>query len=339
MPNYIPSNLAKAQARLFGRFQASELRFRMPATFQKFVEGAPIMIPNIADLRTREDRTVEAYYRTRNAQALGSARAFNHTGTRGDSAVLSPTFATYTADFKTSLKQADNNIYSLQEMLSNEIETKVADFAEGLEAAATAHLFSNRSGVNNATVEGTFNGTNDAFEITDTTNGERAIQITKQTMDINKYATNLVIFCDTIAFNKFEKQANQGTGNSENLSFQFSNVEFVHSPNLNASASGLSYTNGFWIAVPMGDIAALDWIPIQNRQGIVTQQNVYSSIINPVDGLTYALHTYEERADEQASNGQTQDLVTEYELSIDIALENAPLTTANETSLQAFALV
>ena len=35
----------------------------------------------------------------------------------------------------------------------------------------------------------------------------------------------------------------------------------------------------------------------------------------------------------------TQDVKTEYQVSIDVAFEHSPLTTANETPLQAFGLV
>jgi hypothetical protein len=66
---------------------------------------------------------------------------------------------------------------------------------------------------------------------------------------------------------------------------------------------------------------------------------MYGSIVNPVDGLSYAVHSYEERADATATNGYTQDVLTQYEISIDVALEHAPLSTANETPLQAFGLI
>ena len=45
------------------------------------------------------------------------------------------------------------------------------------------------------------------------------------------------------------------------------------------------------------------------------------------------------KADETANNGYTQDILFQHEISIDLAFENAPLTNANETTLQAFALI
>jgi len=342
MANYSPSNLVKAQARLQMMFQNNELRFRTPATFLEFLRNNSIMVPDYAQLRTREDRTVETYYKTRSARALATGRAHNHTGTKGDTAILTPAWTTYSDPFSISLKQGDNNIYTFDEMFNNEMENSVINFVEGMETNAVAHIFNNRSGVNvDSSGEGTFNAVQDAYEITETVNGDRAIQIAKSVMKENKYGGNVVIFCDTIAFNKFEKQANQGGGNSENLSFQFSGVRFVHSVELGALAAGLAspYVKGFWVAVPEGSIAALPWIPKQNRLGEDTKEQIYSSIINPIDGQTYAFHTYSERSDQSGANGQTQDELQQVEISCDFALTDAPLTTAKETVLQAFALV
>jgi hypothetical protein len=62
-------------------------------------------------------------------------------------------------------------------------------------------------------------------------------------------------------------------------------------------------------------------------------------ITNPVDALMYAMHVYSDRVDGTADGGYTQDVKTETEISIDIAYEIAPLSVANETPVQAFALV
>jgi hypothetical protein len=214
---------------------------------------------------------------------------------------------------------------------------------EGLETVASAYLFANRTGVNSATAEGSFNATNDAFEITEASEGDRAIQITRMVMDINKYqGTNYDIVCDSISYNKFQYDAAQGSSNSTNTSFQFMGVTFIHDPKLTDDASTLdaTYVKGFWIAVPEGTIAALPWIPIQNRQG-VDYGNIsrYGQIQNPVDGLSYALHTYNEAEDGTGTGGYTQDVKVETEISIDIAYENAPLSVASETTIFAFALV
>lgn len=343
MANRTTANLVKAQAKLIGAFQSSELRFRNPATYLAIKAMSNIMFPNYNELRVREDRTIETNYFKRAARALGSGgRIHNHTGTHGDTAVLTPTWATYDDKFAMSLKQADNSLYNAQEQMNQEVNDIIANFMEGYETAATAYLFNNRSGVNVATAEGTFDATDDVFEIAEAKEN-RAIQITDIAVDANKYPKGATIFCDSISFAKFQYQANQGAGNSANLSFQFdmNGNTFVHSIGLGALAAGLvsAYAKGFWIVVPNGTVGVLPWIPKQNVQGVSTKENEYSNILNPIDGEVYAVHSYETRVDGTATNGYTQDVLTEYQFSQDLAFAKAPLSVASETPILAFAIV
>ena len=340
MANRTTANLVKAQAKLIGAFQNAELRFRFPATYLALRAMAPIMFPNYDVLRTREDRAVETNFATRSSRALGSARTHNHTGVKGDTSTLTPTWASYTDKFNMSLKQADNSLYNADEQMFQELSNTISNFMEGYETAATAYLFNNRSGVNTATAEGTFDATDDVFEIVEAKESS-AIQITKIAMDANKYSGGMTVFCDSISYAKFEYQAAQGISNATNLSFQFGSVAFIHSVELGALGAGLvsAYAKGFWIVVPNGMVATLPWIPKQNREGVVTKENEYSNILNPIDGENYALHSYETRADDSANNGYTQDVVTQYEISQDLAFTKAPLTTASATPILAYAIV
>ena len=58
-----------------------------------------------------------------------------------------------------------------------------------------------------------------------------------------------------------------------------------------------------------------------------------------MDGLNYAVHEYDTRADGTGSGGQTQDVKIERQVSIDLAFDDAPLDTVGETVLHAFSLV
>lgn len=339
MANYLPSVLAKAQAVLLNAFANADKRFREPVVHKSFLENSTIMFPDYQTIRTREDRTVEAYAKVKTARALGTGRSHNHTGSKGDSQVLTPSWTTYNDTWSISLKQADNNVLSLDEMGMNEVENGVRNFMVGLETVATTYLHNNRTGVNVATVEGTFNALQDVFEVP-LASIDRFLQIATTTMDVNAYqGMQYMVYADTAAWNRLNFQFNQGSQNSENLSFQFGGVRIMHAPELSALASGLSYTSGYMILVPEGHIGGLPWIPRQNRQGVSTKENEYGQILNPFDGLAYAVHSYEQRSDQSAAGGYTQDVLTEFELSLDMAYEHAPLSTANETPIFAFALV
>ena len=340
MANYLPSALAKAQAVLLNAFADADKRFRDPVVHKSFLQNSTIMFPDFQTIRSREDRTIEAYAKVKTARSLGSGRSHNHTGSKGDTQTMTPSWSTYNDTFSISLKQADNNVFSYDEMMSNELENGVRNFMVGLESVATTYLHNNRSGVNVASVEGTFNGTNDVFEVANASAGDRFLQIATTTMDLNAYqGLRYTVYCDTIAWNKLNYQFNQGSANSANLSFQFGGVEILHAPELNSLASGLSYTLGYMCLVPEGHIGALPWIPRQNRQGVSTKENQYGQILNPFDGVNYAVHSYEQRSDQSSAGGYTQDVLTEFELSLDMAYEHAPLSTADETPIFAFALV
>jgi uncharacterized protein YxjI len=342
MPNYTTANLVKSQLALNGAMAKQDTRFRSPEIWKLFLKNTEQFFPNYKELKGRDDKVLEANYFTRTSRALGTGRSHNHTGSKGDSGVLQPTWVTRNDKFSTSLKQADTSVFSFQQELDNELLNVVANFMDGMDSVASTYLVNNRTGVNTATVEGTFDATNDVFEITDTTNGGRAVQIAEMVMNINKYQqTRLTFVCDPISYNKFKFLAQQGSGNATNYSFQFGTSDFILDASLTAKAVAIdaTYTKGFFEVIPQNTIGALVWIPKQNRQGVETTVNMYSTILNPFDGQQYAVHSYEERADGSATNGFTQDVKTEVEISLDVALEKAPLSVATETPIYAFALV
>ena len=343
MANKTTANLVKAQARLLGAFQSSELRFRYPATYLALKGMSPIMFPNYDELRVREDRTVETNFIARAKRSLGTGgRTHNHTGVKQDSAILTPSWTSYSDKFNMSLKQSDISLYNADEQLFSEISNAVSNFMEGYETAATSYLFTNRTAVVATTPEATFitAGTVNAYEIA-SANESRAMQITKIAMMANKYPEGYTIFCDSVSYAKFEYQAAQGISNSANLSFQFNGVTFVHSVELNALAVAVKagHTKGYWIVVPDGTVSTLPWIPVQNRVGVDTVVGNYSNIINPIDGESYALHTYVTASDDSTNNGYTQDVVTQYEISQDMSFAKAPLTVSTETPIIAFAII
>ena len=344
MANYTLANLVKAQIKLQGEFAQNDTRYRIPAVFQVFLNGAEQFFPSYKELKTSDTRSVESNYFTRTAQTLlTTGRAHNHTGTGGDSGTLPLNWQTYSTTFSMTIKQADTSIYSWQEEFNNEIRNKVIDFANGLDVVAGAYLFSNRTGVSDGTVNGkaTFNATNDAYVIGGAYKDEVAT-IIKLVADVNAYqGQTLDVVCDALLYSEVLKLANQGAGNDTNTSFQFLNTNWILDPAMGARAVALdlTYVEGFAVAVPRGHVACADWIPTQNRRGLDTTVNMYGSLLNPVDGLQYAVHSYEARADGTAVNGQTQDVLTETEVSIDLSFNHAPSSVTDSTPLMAFAIV
>jgi hypothetical protein len=342
MANFSTADWAKAQLKLTDKFQSNELRFRSPEVYKLYLKNTSFMFPNYMSVKTDPGRTIEMNYFTRTSRALGGAPSHNHTGAQGDSAVLTPTWTAYSDKFVSTLKEANNSIYSLEELHASKLENVIANFAEGMETVASDYTFANRSGVNAATANGTFNATDDVFHITASSNEDQAIQITKVAMDANKYqGTPYDIVCDSVSWTLFLKQAAQGAQNATNLSFQFGGVNFILDPKMDANAAGLTtpISKGFWICVPQGSVGSLSWIPVQNRQGLDTKEQTYSNIINPITGEQHGIHSYAERVDGTSLGGQIQDEKVETEIFIYQALEHTPLSAAGETPLLAFGLV
>jgi len=343
MQNYTTANLVKSQLALNGAMAKQDTRFRSPEIWKLFLKNTEQFFPNYKELKGRDDKVIEANYFTRTSRALGTGRSHNHTGSKGDSGILQPTWATRSDTFVTSLKQADTSVFSFQQELDNELFNVVANFMEGMDSVASTYLVNNRTGVNLASVEGAFNATNDVYEIDEASKGVYATQISKTLMNINKYQNvRLTFVCDPIAFHRFEREAAQGAQNATNYSFQFLGVDFVLDISLTAKAASIlpAYgTKGFFEVIPQNTIGALTWIPKQNRNGHEDTEGMYSTILNPFDGQQYAVHSYYERFDGSATNGFTQDVKTEVEISLDVALEKAPLSVATETPIYAFALV
>lgn len=339
---YSNSVLATAQGKLIGQFQAQEFAMPHSATFKNILATSNIMFPDAASLRVAEQRVVTAKYRNQNIRTAGTTRTHDHTGTVGTSGTLTVGWSIYSDKFTGTLKQADNNVFDAAEMLTGEVTSAFNNITRALETAAVAHIFTDRSAANIGTQQGTFNATDDTFEVDEATLGTRFMQVIGGNMGVNNQDGPYDVYCDTVAFELFGFQAAQGPANATNLSFQFGGNTFIHSVELGALGAGLvaAYSKGYCVVVPKGSFAALPWIPLQNRQGVISKENQYSSLINPDLGLTIGMHTYEERVNGTGTGGNTQDVKTETEMAVDVAFETAPIDApATTTPAKAYALV
>lgn len=339
MPNYAASVLAKAQTILNDRFQAAEMRMKPSATFLKMLQSRNFLIPDLKELRTREDRPTFTYLKNRAVRTPTNSRTHNHTGTTADSTEVSITYTPYTDVFQTSLKRADNNILSDAEILSHELENAFINLHEGIETDLVAFLDTNKNTVSappSGTLKrATFNAVNDVYEIAAGDSDEYE-SIIKSVFRQEKYPNFMIDgISDSTVISKGQFRANQGTGNATNLGYQFMGLSNNESIEINDA----NYPNGLGFFFPEGMVGILDWIPRANRQGVGDIDSVLggsSTIIDPMTGLEFAVHAYTERADTSGANGNSQDNVTEWEISIDLSPQKAPISTAGQTPIFAF---
>lgn len=333
---YIASVLAKAQTILNRRFQEAEMRVKPSAVLMMLLKNRDFLIPDLKGLRMREDRPTKTYLKNRAARALAGTRTHNHTGAIADSTEVDIAYNSYVDTFSTSLKRADNNVFTSAEILAHEIENSFINLHEGIETAMVAFLDTNKNQVSappsGALKRANFNAVNNVYEIA-AADADEFLNISKSIFRQEKYRMGMFdMILDSELFSTHEFKANQGTGNSTNLGFQFSGIDAKESIEVNDA----TYANGISFASPEGMTGILDWIPKQNREGegdIMSTNGGYATIQDPMTGLTMALHGYTERADTSGTNGVQQDNVTEWEISIDLSPQKAPISVAGASPI------
>ncbi len=332
MANMDTGNLVTAQTIIDDKYQKPEMRMDPAPVTALLGRNKDFMIANLEEIRSREDRDFDVHLISRTKRNTGNERVHNHQGTYDDTMKVSPTFTTFSDKTSISLKLLDKSVFDFNRILANKIEQMMMNIMEDLEAYNQSWLISNRSQYSKALNLGpnvSFNEDNDAVEIKITDyNRSRFYSIMKTALERNNHTGMLDVFVDSQMHVEAEHMKAQGGGNSQNLSYQFSMMNFAHCQQI----ADENYTNGLVIATPAETMCMLDWIPRQNREGTGdynTYNGGYGSLLDPWGyGLTFALHGYQERADTSAKNGSKQDDNIELELSLDTSNNMSPLSGA-----------
>lgn len=348
MANFSPSNLVAAQTTLIESFTEAEMREKILPSIQLGLKNQNVLVKGAEELRKREDRAVYGYAMSRQVRATGSQRSATHTGNRGDSMQMPLTWNTFSDTFSISLKQMDNNIFSFNQAMAQNIKNCILNIHSAIETANITYLLAAKNQVVETTTPVgsyvTWNATNHVHEI-GSSYSNRFTQLAKAVMRSNKYNGNMfdAIF-DNQLYTNAEFWASQGGSNAQNTAFQFTGMNI--NPSIELSDS--DYTNGVALVMQPGTYAMIPWIPKQNREGYGDYNSFlggYGSIIDPITnpngiysgGLVFAVHGYALRADTSSENGVEQDNEMEFEISIDVANALTPLSVANESVVYEFA--
>jgi hypothetical protein len=323
MANFDVSNLLTAQQILSDKYKSAELRMK-PITVLDLLTRNDEFIQDVNSVKTRDDRPTELHYLTRTKRTAGSSRAYNHTGTIDDTAKVTPTWTTKSDKFSISLKLLNKNLFGFNQVLANKFEQACMNVLEDKETEAIAYLMAGRA-TQQPTITGigTFNATNDAVEIA-AANATSFFQRVSKVMEKNYFSGQQIdVIVDSLLAIVAEQQMAQGSGNSTNLGYNWQGKTIVSSVELSDS----DYANGCALVFPKGQVSALHWIPKENRQG-EGDYNTYVGGYGTFEfmGYTFAVHGYSQRADTSASNGDSQDVSMEFEVSLDTSYNKAPLS-------------
>jgi hypothetical protein len=328
MANFDTSNLVTAQTMVNKKYEAPELRMKPAPAFGLLSANSDFLIVGAETLRTREDRAIEAHLLARTKRASGASRTHNHTGTIDDSQKVTLAWTTKSDKTSISLKLLDKSLFDFNTVLANKLEQCCMNILEDKETEVITYLRAQRAQQQPTLKGATFSAANDAVEIA-ASNTNRFYQLLKSVMKQNYFSSQLDVIADNLLYVNAEYMAAQGGGNQANLQFQFSNMTILESNEL----TDANYADGIVLAMPKQSVGALNWIPKQNRTGW-GDYNTYEGGYGTFQfmGYTFALHGYVERADTSASNGDTQDVLMQFELSLDTSLNKAPLNyTTNRT--------
>lgn len=328
MANFDVSNLVTAQTMVSDKYKAPEMRLQPTPVFAMLSGNDNFLIQSAEQLKTRDDRPIEAHLLSRTKRASGSTRTHNHTGTIDDSQKVTLSWTTKSDKTSISLKLLDKSVYDFNTVLANKLEQCCMNILEDKETEAVAYLRAQRA-TQQPTLKGaSFSAANDAVEIA-AADQKQFFQRLRSVARQNYFGGMLDVVADSLMQVNAEFLGAQGGGNATNYGFQFNNMNIAESLDL----SDANYSEGSVLVMPQGSVAALNWIPKQNRVGFGDYMSVLGGYgVFRYRGLLFALHGYAERADTSGSNGDTQDVLMQFELSLDTSLNKAPLDyTTNRT--------
>lgn len=332
MASYAASVLATAQGTIGRKYNEAELRRKQRPAVSLAIKNQDFSIPDHEILKSADSRTAQVAYLTRRAAGSATAKVASHTGSKGDSAMVTLAYVRHVETFRTSRKQGQNNVVGLQAMFNNEMEQAIKNILDRHETSSISYLVTNRSQIaapdtGNA---GTWDATNFGLVI-DIANKARFAQFAKSFMQARLYKGDLDMIADLTAYRELEFQAAQGAGNSVNTSALFAGLNILPTTDTILSA----FADGSALIMPAGTFAGLNWNDPLNRKGVNSGDNnvgMLGTMLDPYgSGAIFDVSMYTARADESSASGNVQDIKDEWEVSLTIGYALPPLSTASDS--------
>lgn len=339
------SLLLNGQASLSGGLTKGEFNYNEPIVTKLLLANQNVCAPTWESLKTGTNRAFQIDFFTRTERALTSGFGYSHTYSHGATQKITPSFNIWSDGFAITKKQADRSTRSLQEMYNNEMRNTILNFTKGIEDKLIDLVIAGRDKVGiSVEIDGTFNATNDVFQITESSLGDQAMFVALARAERMGYdGDSFDVLLDTVAYRKFFKQMNQGAGNATNLSYQFSmgNTTFWHIPTLYSKMTAIDagYSNGSFIVIPKDTVACLDWTPSLNRTGDDSKVARFGAMINPINGLEIGTHETEAGTDSTTLGGDTQDVAIDTQFTAHISFVKAPSSVTDKSTIYAYSFV
>ena len=270
-------------------------------------------------------RSTRIDYLNRATDTVNSSRSSDFTGFMGTSVSDTLTFVTYAREFTISDDAARNNTQGAAKQLAYAIKNARLDIGSSIEDAAVTKLGTYLNTVDVSSPLTTWTGSTSYWNLVANEDQDQYFNIIETEMGMRDYNGGLQIINYGTLNNLIAWQANQGTANSVNLTFQYGNKEFYTSNSLTNSSDhvGCSYV------CEENSLALVDWIPAKNREGLPSHAAFsFTSLPDPFGIFdTMALGVQQKVQNSASIGGNTQDAVWLYELSVDVAFYIPTITT------------
>lgn len=249
---------------------------------------------------------------------IGDTRACEPADTAVVSAFAQPSYTTYTFSFHMTPSYNAENYIAYAEEFSHKMLQGLKKFGETIDSASVAFLEANLTQVNTSPLFGGIVG--DTVTVAASLKEEfyKSIPSIMRRNDLPDM--RVLDIANPEAQIMYDFLQRQGAGNAVNTGYQISNFAPYRSNRVSLDAG----TTEAHYLVPEGHIGVLDWIPEDYRVGrVISDGDLWSSVVDPVFGLTWGLRYVAKCTDLSAVVGGISDLTTafveKYEFSIDVA--------------------
>jgi len=248
---------------------------------------------------------------------IGDARACTPADQAITSAFVQPSYSTYSFAFHMQPNINDDNYFAYQQEFSHKLIQGLKKFGETIDADAGTFLEANLTQVNTSPLFGGIVGDTVGLSWAEREEFYKSIPSILVRNDLS--GSRVLDIANPEAQIMADYLARQGAGNSVNTAYQISNFAPYRS-NRVALDAGVAETH---YLIPEGHIGTLSWIPMDYKIGRGDGDNLWTSVVDPVFGLTWALRYVYACADLSAVSGGdatlTSSFVEKFEFSIDIA--------------------
>jgi hypothetical protein len=343
MANYTDSNLEAAVARFIGSFTDGMERSPFIEFWKVLQKNSDYIFPEAMAVRESSKRSIKTKIMKTILETPTGERSCTINGTFGDAVTQTLNWTSVALAGKVSMKQHQDNEFALQEAIQKRIADLRKSILTSLEASGQAWFAANRSTVNDATSYGSFDATNNVFEIAALDADQPGfLPIAEQMLNENRYRSGMYdMIANGFTIPQLRYYANQGQQNGANTIFGFENFQNIVN---GLGYNDANYPNWFGYAMQSNLVGVLNWIPADYRnpregQSVADNLGVKQWFEDPeIPGLIWAMKTILECDDTSAANGGDDDEVLKIQLSTDFSINYAP-TEDGSTPIYAIASV